>query len=341
MILVKYLKKLLTINTYGKLRDLKGYLNQESYCTSISSKKHFWFLDAPDYGNIGDQAIAYATKLFLSENYSEFDIIEIQQSQIIKYLNWLKNNINESDIIVLQGGGNFGNLYPPYEAVRRKIVQTFSNNKIIIFPQSVYYTNDKKGNYEIKVAKKIYNKDNIVIFAREKNSYNRLKALFPNVEVGLCPDIVFYLYGRINVEKKNGLGICLRNDSEKIEFNENQVCFIDNKIKCYKNINYIDTICSNNNINSQNREQIVYNKIMEFAVNELVLTDRLHGMIFSFISKTPCVFFPSKTGKASFIYETWLSNSNMISDYKEPQSEIIEEDYTFDFTVLKNAISRN
>lgn len=340
--LIQNMKKLLTVNMYGVIRDIKDYIKQEELICDISSKRHFWFLDAPEYGNIGDQAIAYATTLFLRNNFPEFDIIEIQQSKTIKYLNWIKKNIKEGDIIILQGGGNFGNLYPPYEAVRRKVVQSFTKNKIVIFPQSIFYSDDKKGKYELKIAQKIYNNNkNVVIFARDENSFSEFKQKFPDVEIGLCPDIVFYLYGKTLVDEKTDLGICFRNDSEKVEFTEAQNLFIDERKNDYQLINTIDTICSDNSITGEKRERLVRDKIKEFAVNELVLTDRLHGMIFSFVSKTPCVYFPSKTGKTDYLYNSWLSQSNMITDYTEYKPERFDEDFKFDFSELINVIVRD
>ena len=339
--LVKQLKKLLTINMYGVIRDIKGYVNQEDYGISISSKKHFWFLDAPEYGNIGDQAIAYATTVFLQENFPEFDIIEIQQSKTIKYLNWIKKSIKDGDIIILQGGGNFGNLYPPYEAVRRRIVQLFSDNKIIIFPQSIFYSDDSKGRHELKIAQNIYNKKNVIIFARDNNSYTEFKDKFPETSIKLCPDIVLYLYGKLTVDKQVGIGVCFRNDSEKVAFTEDQNQFIDDRKNEYQQINEIDTICTDNQIIGEKRKQIVLNKINEFAVNELVLTDRLHGMIFSFVSKTPCVYFPSKTGKADYLYNSWLSESKMITNSKDYSSERTEEDFSLNFSELIDAILKD
>ncbi|WP_207655903.1 polysaccharide pyruvyl transferase family protein [Ruminococcus flavefaciens] len=323
---------------YGVLRDLNKYIHQKPWPGGISSKKHFWFIDAPEYGNLGDQAIAYATTCFLTENFADFDVIEIQQSRTAQYINWLKKNIKPDDIIVLQGGGNFGNLYPPYEAVRRKIIKTFSGNKIIIFPQSIYYTNDRKGKRELRIAQKIYASDNLIIFARDKKSYSDFSVLFPKAQIGICPDIVFYLYGRILNDKKNGLGLCFRNDSEKTIFTESESGFIEESKKKYDKIRLLDTICKDNFIVGDKREQLVCSKIREFAENELVLTDRLHGMIFSFISKTSCVYFPSKTGKTEFLYDSWLSESRMIADHENYNHEFEIEEYKFDFSELIKAI---
>ena len=45
----------------------------------------------------------------------------------------------------------------------------------------------------------------------------------------------------------------------------------------------------------------------EFKHARLVITDRLHGMIFSAITGTPCVALNNSNGKVGFEYE-WLKN---------------------------------
>ncbi|MGV2516733.1 UNVERIFIED_CONTAM: pyruvyl transferase, partial [Bacillus subtilis] len=45
-------------------------------------------------------------------------------------------------IVVGQGGGNFGDLYPYYQGFREKIFHTYPNHKIVILPQAIYFQNE-------------------------------------------------------------------------------------------------------------------------------------------------------------------------------------------------------
>ena len=57
---------------------------------------------------------------------------------------------------------------------------------------------------------------------------------------------------------------------------------------------------------------IFHTKRDKFSKAELVITDRLHGMIFSVITKTPCLVFDNKNHKISETYTAWLKDCNYI-----------------------------
>ena len=66
--------------------------------------------------------------------------------------------IQKQDILILQGGGNFGNYYMDDEMIRRSGLADLKNNRIIMFPQTVYFPGIKEGEEELKRSVSIYNK---------------------------------------------------------------------------------------------------------------------------------------------------------------------------------------
>lgn len=137
---------------------------------------------------------------------------------------------------------------------------------------------ENRGTYELAIAKKIYsNNNNVYIFARELESFEFLKKNLKNVHIAASPDIVFYLKGKIQEANREGLGICLRQDNEKISFTDEQREFIKEQKDKYNIVKNIDTIIQNNNITECDRENIVLSKLREFASCELIITDRLHS----------------------------------------------------------------
>ena len=96
-----------------------------------------------------------------------------------------------------------GNLWIHNECVIREIVQNYPNNKIIILPQTVYYTSDELGEKEYRITNEILKKhSNLHIFVRERRSYNFIKQKFEftgNSDVYLVPDMVLY---RENIRTK-------------------------------------------------------------------------------------------------------------------------------------------
>lgn len=48
----------------------------------------------------------------------------------------------------------------------------------------------------------------------------------------------------------------------------------------------------------------------------VLVTDRLHGMIFAYITGTPCIVMDNKTNKVFGVYEEWLSDVDWIYQLK-------------------------
>lgn len=57
----------------------------------------------------------------------------------------LKGLLTGKDLLILTGGGNLGNQYPDDERIRRKTIETFPKNKIVLFPQTFFFTQDEDG----------------------------------------------------------------------------------------------------------------------------------------------------------------------------------------------------
>ena len=83
-------------------------------------------------------------------------------------------------------------------------------------------------------------------------------------------------------------------------------------------------------------------KLKEFAECETVVTDRLHGMIFSYITSTPCLAVSNSTGKSLYAYNDWLNGSRGITFLHNPDDSIAkpqnEMSMNLDFSNLKKAL---
>ena len=141
------------IKYHSKLRQKKE-LSIPRGCRRI------FLLDSPHYGNIGDQAIAYAIQKFAHTYFDDYSFVDIQQEELPHYIDELKKCIMPDDIIFMVGGGNMGNVYKIYEATRRIVLREFPDNKIVIFPQTLEYTKGIFGKLSESRSRKIYNKHN-------------------------------------------------------------------------------------------------------------------------------------------------------------------------------------
>lgn len=325
------IKRILPIEVNLYLRNIKDFNHQIMYDVQTTSEKNIrcFYMDAASYNNLGDQAIALSMEVFLKDIFGEDNVCVINEMEIISYLNSLKMQIKTTDVIALSGGGNMGDLYPRYEAIRRLIIKNFPDNKIVIFPQTIDYTEDSYGERELKKSQRIYSQHkNLWVSAREEKSYSKMKELYQNVL--LVPDIVFYLKGKIKVkniiENQQNVGVCLRDDRESaLTIAEKaRICELanlrghsvtlttmaDNKMKC---------------LNGKERMRKIRKKIAEFSSCKVVITDRLHGMIFSLIADAPCVAIDNTNHKVSGVYKTVKNILKSVRVISNEQIETLKE----------------
>ena len=277
---------------------------------------------AADYGNCGDIAITYAQRKFLKENLTGYKIIEIPLKFFYRDYLCIKKNLNPQDIITIIGGGNTGDLYWNFEEARRFIIKKFKKNKVISFLQTVDFSTKK----ELKKSAKIYSENrNLYLFAREKKSYNIYKDFFNTNNIFLVPDIVLSLNKNQKDNKRKNILICLRNDAEKQIDGQDEKSLINYLKTKYTNIVFQDTYIGDKIIPYNERESILAKMWKNFSSSKIVITDRLHGLIFSKITSTPCIAIDNSNNKIRETYNTWLKeNKNTYFFHEINNPEIIE-----------------
>ena len=178
----------------------------------------------------------------------------------------------------------------------------------------IEFTDDYFGQISKRRSQKIYSKNrNLIIFAREKKSFENMKETFPKNKVLLCPDIVMYLKEKLNIkkEKREKIGICLRDDKEKAINSD----IVKEKIikKCGKeNIAYMSTHTGDENYKQEKRDKYFKDLLEEISKKEFFVTDRLHGMIFCYLTNTPCLAFDNDNHKVKETYDLWLKDCEFI-----------------------------
>lgn len=308
---------------YNALLQLQRF-NPLSYFKDVvieANKKHAFIFLAADYGNLGDVAITYAQTKFLKDNLSkDFEVIEIPISQSLEGLHFVKKNIKSGDIVTSVGGGNLGDMYDQIEYIRQLAVRYFPNNKFISFPQTIDFSNTEEGKNALTKAQKVYNAHpELYMVAREKTSYDLMKQHFQKANILLTPDIVISLNKEKPVRERKGAVICLRADKEK-NLTEKQYDFILSQVKNkFDSVVFNDTHIDKDHLSIAERETELEKIWNTFKSAELVITDRLHGMIFCYITNTPCLVFQNNNHKVRETYD-WIKenkNINLITEYSE------------------------
>jgi pyruvyl transferase EpsI len=261
---------------------------------------------AADYGNLGDVAITYAQTVFLENLFPHAEIIDFPISKTFSHMKSLKTIVNSNDIITIVGGGNTGDMYDDIEFCRQFIIKQFPKNKIVCFPQTIDFSDTKFGKKALAKAVKVYsNHKNLSISVRECTSYEKYHRLFPKNNIILAPDIVLSLDLSEPSIKRSGATFVLRADSEK-----NMSVTVQNELISMVSENYSvrfhDTHINKSKMSVEERK-LELDKIWNvFRESEIVITDRLHGMIFCAITNTPCVAIDNSNKKVSGVYDAWL-----------------------------------
>lgn len=296
-----------------KLKWKMNYINNRMDIlikTLLNNKnKKVFILGTPIHGNLGDQAIIYAEFIFLRRYLPEYEIIEIPTDLVSRVSSFINKMLKENDLIFIHGGGNMGDLYQNEEEVRRFIVNFFKENKIISFPQSIYFENNSQ---ELTKSINSYSiNNNFILVARENVSKEFMDLNFNNNEVILTPDIVFSLKLNDKGMIRKGISTFFRTDKEKAVSSEYQLSLINTLRDQNYQVTESDTHITNNYyIYDKNRLKYLQKIWREFNGSEVIITDRLHGMIFAYITATPCIVLKNSNPKIESTYYTWLKNCN-------------------------------
>ncbi len=286
----------------------------KKYDEDLKRLKKIFVLICADYANMGDIAITFSQIKFLKNNFPEYKIIPHLISDIYRDMKSMKEIVNKNDIITMTGGGNNGCLYPGIEFCRMFVIQNFTDNLILSFPQSISLSEGITGTRILRKMKNIYGRhEHLVLCARESSTYKTYKKVFRNNKALLIPDIVFYdtdKRGSFQPGKKDNILICRRNDAE-CKVTDGFWNLVGNLCKQYGTVTYQDTVLDRSYHDFESQRKDLNDMIDCYQEADLVVTDRLHGMIFSYITGTPCMVFPGATDKICRSYD-WIKECNFI-----------------------------
>lgn len=285
------------------------------------NKKPVFLIFTPEHANLGDHAIAFSEKKMLSEIGLRYYEITGKNLSLLEQFGFI--DIFDRALILINGGGNLGTLWPEIEYMNRQIINMNPNACIYVLPNSIYYENSQMGKSSFEKSKEIYNSHNrLFLYARETLSYNIMKNAYTHVK--LVPDMVLFLNEVQPLHSRDGCLICLRSDVEQTLSNteKDRILLISKKI-FNANVKISDTVLDHF-VSIDQRECELNKKFEEFRKAELVITDRLHGMIFAAITATNCIVLNSKSPKLKGCFE-WISELGYIKFVEDVN--FIEKEY--------------
>lgn len=321
------LKKWIVTKIFPLIRKIKWeafekrkYLRRVTEQYSLKKNvKNIFIIGVPNHANLGDYAIGYAEQKLFGDLYPNANVVTVNMSQFGRDIEGIKMLSHVQDILILTGGGNLGNVYMDDEDIRRRTLQMFPDNQVILFPQTMYFTDDEEGRTQAEITRQIYNQHrHLILTAREEYSLKAMEKLFQK-KCYLLPDVVMTLKPpSVNGVRKNA-SLCLRSDSEGILREEDWEYLHSTLEKVYDTVEVFDTV--RNDVTDPDDFPQAFEEVLRlFRTTKLVITDRLHGMILAAVTQTPCIVLDNYNYKIRGCY-AWLKELPYIK-YVSELSEV-------------------
>jgi exopolysaccharide biosynthesis predicted pyruvyltransferase EpsI len=326
------------MNSKNKINELKAIIHE---ALKPIINQNYIYLDLPYYLNIGDTLIWKGTEEFLKKMPFKC----LYRASLDTYQT---PKINKEVIILLQGGGNFGDLYEAHNNFRLKIIKEFPDNPIIILPQTVYY---KKREALDQQAEEFGKHSNLTICARDHVTLELLRKSFSKNKLLLAPDMAFCIPGsflnKYKVPERKRTLFFKRSDIEYQDLNYFDSLRKGNEFDEHDWPTYENQITEHQNflriLNIRNKFSKIYtlkkmmNKVVDLYVTtfyfpklikigiqfispyEHIHSTRLHGAILSILLEKKVSFLDNSYGKNSNYYNSWLQDLDsieMIGDMK-------------------------
>lgn len=279
-------------------------------------------VDAPYYQNIGDVLIWHGCQYFYKQN--NIKCIYSRSHETFDF-----PNISYDTTICFNGGGNLGDLYPEHITLLKKIIEHYPDNKIIVFPQTIFYHDKTKQDIDFKALLK---HGNLYLTARDINVYSTIKPYFGDYAL-LAPDMAFYIppvklgtypegHGNLLISRKD----C---ESSNKNLSSKNATIADWPVliervrkttllnKLFKHISEykIPLISTTNNLlwnwyaYKFHQHLMISEGINFIKPYNKITTTRLHGCILSIlVDKQQIELIDNSYGKNKDFYNTWLTN---------------------------------
>jgi pyruvyl transferase EpsO len=169
--------------------DLKKQL--ENSLAQLGEINECVLLNYPDYANVGDHLIGLGTIIYLLKNSQiKLTYLSAIENHNPEILDQKLSNSSGNTTILLQGGGNLGDLWYEQQTFREEIIQKYPQHRIIILPQTIHFQDPAK----LQQAAQIFNHHpNLTICVRDRHSQQLARTYFSNCQIILAPDMAFML----------------------------------------------------------------------------------------------------------------------------------------------------
>ena len=278
-------------------------------------------LDFPHYGNVGDSAIflgelACLRELGLPAPRYVCDLASYDADMLAKTVG--------DGLILLGGGGFFGDLWPTGQQFREAVARRFEDNPIVQLPQSLHF--ERRQTLD-RARRVLESHPSFTLLAREERSLSLARREL-DLPVQLCPDLAFFL-GPLPrpVAPRQDVVWLARTDKESAspsgrpEAVDGSVDWLEEPASGLRSL--VDRLIGA--VRRYPRSSFLRRLLTAFyepmarervdrgcrllAQGRVVVSDRLHAHVLSLLLGIPHVMYDNSYGKISSFIETWTATS--------------------------------
>ncbi len=283
--------------------------------------------DFPDYENIGDSVIALGQAAFWRQAG-----IEVESTY-----SWMTidDDVFSSSVpVAIQGGGNFGGLYPQHSAHRYRLAERLRPDTLLIQePQSVYFTSDEdRAQFHDRMAARA----NLRLAVRDLGSLATVREHVP--DAALSPDSVHMLGALQAAPPRQEVLFVLRRDDESAlreagvddAVDWRAMTFADRVRRRLSRIVREGALTRKTNRTTAHwfadAEARLRTGTALLSIGETIITDRLHAMLLALQMGRRVIAIDNANGKLSSYVDTWLRDLDapllLVSDLSEAREAV-------------------
>lgn len=291
-------------------------------------------IDPPNHPNVGDCAILLGEIDFFTRAIPESKVDFTDWTQGLPTL----RSIEESSILLIHGGGNFGDIWPDHHNFRLRILREIKHRKIVQLPQSIHFDSPVvlKETQDAIAAH-----PDFTILARDRRSEAFAREHF-DCRVELCPDMAFAMNPIHRRAATEDVFCLLRRDKEVVAEpyeivrtlktmgltikvddwldNPRTPAFLHDRFfrgmathaPGLRNLLANQALAARRNYARSRLER----GIDYLSQGRIVVTDRLHAHVISTLLGIPNLVFNSYDAKATALYQTWT--------HVDPNCQVLE-----------------
>ena len=263
--------------------------------------------------NVGDNAIWLGQRKVLHELGTK--IVYVSEPGYYNR-NKMRRALGDG-IVVMQGGGNFGDIWPKGQLFRERVIGDFPENAIVQMPQSIHFNEATTATH---VRSVLARHPKFTLFVRDARSLAIARDRL-GIDATLAPDTAFALWPlpRMGHAVAPYVVQC-RSDRERSPYEPLSSSFDwltpPDQVEKWmaKQVGHPYGLRRTGQLGvsvcGMWLDQLAHLRLRRglrlLSRGEVLITDRLHGALIGLLASIPVVAFDDRNGKVRALLETWL-----------------------------------